>query len=55
MTYKTIQPVSVPNLKLFGPMKTELLAKEVREVSIIWENVRGAFLPPPPGNLAATI
>ena len=24
MGYKTIQPVFVPNLKLFGPTKTEL-------------------------------
>ena len=30
MGYKTIQHVSAPNLKLFGPMKTELWAKEVR-------------------------
>ena len=29
MAYKTIQHVSVLNLKLFGPMKTELWAKEI--------------------------
>ena len=29
MAYKTIQCVSVPNLKLFGPMKTKLWAKEI--------------------------
>ena len=31
MDYKTIKRVFVPNLKSFGPMKTELRAKEVRE------------------------
>ena len=35
MAYKTIQRVSVPNLKLFGSMKTELRAKEVGEFSIM--------------------
>ena len=35
MAYKTIQRVSVPNLKLFGSMKTELCAKEVGEFSIM--------------------
>ena len=35
IAYKTIQCVSVPNLNLFGPMKTELLAKEVGEFSIM--------------------
>ena len=34
MVYKTMQRVSVPNLKLFGPMKTEIWAKEVGEFSI---------------------
>ena len=29
-----MQRVSVPNLKLFGPMKTEIWAKEAREFSI---------------------
>ena len=29
MTYKTIKRMSVPNLKSFGPTKTELWAKEV--------------------------
>ena len=32
---KTIEHVSVPNLKLFGPMKTKLWAKEVGELSIM--------------------
>ena len=46
MTYQTIQHVSVPNLHLFGPMKTELQAKEVGEISIIWENgLVGTLLP----------
>ena len=35
MANKTIQPVSVPNLKSFGPMKTDSWAKEVGEVSIM--------------------
>ena len=35
VTYKTIQRVPVPNLKLFGPMKTELWAKEVTEFSVM--------------------
>ena len=34
MAYKTIQHVSVPNMKLFGSLKTELWAKEVGEFSI---------------------
>ena len=29
MAYKTIQGFSVPDLMLFGPMKTDLWAKEV--------------------------
>ena len=29
MAYKTIKRVSVPNLKLFGPTKTELRAKKL--------------------------
>ena len=29
MTFKTIKRVTVPNLKSFRPMKTELQAKEV--------------------------
>ena len=32
---ETIQPFSVLNLKSFGPMKTDLWAKEVEEVSIM--------------------
>ena len=35
MACKTIQLVYVPNLKLFGPMKTELWVKEVGEFSIM--------------------
>ena len=31
MAFKTIQRVFVPNLKLSGPRRTELLAKEVEE------------------------
>ena len=30
-----MQRVSVPNLNLFGPMKTELRAKEVRKFIIM--------------------
>ena len=35
ITYKTIQRVSVPNLNLSAPMKTELEAKEVGEITIM--------------------
>ena len=35
MASKTIQCVFVSNLKLFGPIKTELWAKEVGEFSIM--------------------
>ena len=35
MAYKTIQLVSVPNLKLFRPMKRDLWAKEVGRFSIM--------------------
>ena len=35
MACRTIQRVYVPNLKSFGPVKTELQAKEVREISIM--------------------
>ena len=35
MAYKTIKRVSVPNLKSFGPTKTELQAKEIGELSIM--------------------
>ena len=35
IAYKTIQHVSVPNLSLFGSMKTELRAKEVGKFSIM--------------------
>ena len=33
MAYETIKRVPVPNLKSFGPTKTELRGKEVRESS----------------------
>ena len=49
MTYKTIKRVSVPNLKLFGPPKIELWAKELGRFSImltIWEDSPvGVLLP----------
>ena len=35
MAYKTIKRVSIPNLKSFGPTKTELQAKEVGELPIM--------------------
>ena len=35
MACKTIQCVSVPNLKVFGSIKTEFWAKEVEEFSIM--------------------
>ena len=35
MVNKTIQRVSVPNLKFFGPIKTELWAKEVGDFSFM--------------------
>ena len=38
---KTVQHVSVANLKLFGPIKTELWDKEVREFSIMGKWVSG--------------
>ena len=44
--YKTIQRVSVLNLKLFGPMKTELWAEEVRHFFIMLENWLVAILLP---------
>ena len=34
MVYKTMQRGSLPTLKLFGPMKTEIWVKEVGEFSI---------------------
>ena len=36
MAYKTIQCVSVPNLKLFGQMKTGLWTTEAGEFSILF-------------------
>ena len=35
IAYKTVQRVSVPSLNLFGPVKTELRAKEVGEFAIM--------------------
>ena len=35
MAHKTIQRVSVPNLKVFEPMKTELWSKEAGEFSVM--------------------
>ena len=35
MAYETIQCVLVPNLKLYGPTKAELKAKEVGEFSFM--------------------
>ena len=35
LAYKTIQRVSASNLKSFGPTKTELRAKEVREFPVM--------------------
>ena len=48
MAYETTQRVSVPNLKLFGPMKTNLWAKEVGEFSIMLhgeDKLLGILLP----------
>ena len=42
MAYKTIKRVSVPNLKSFGPTKTELRAKEVGEFSLCYMGKRDA-------------
>ena len=46
---QTIQQVPVPNLKLFGPMKTELWTKEVEEFSNMLYGKMGwwAFFRPP--------
>ena len=41
MAYKTIKRVSIPNLKSFGPTKTELQAKEVGEFSIMLHGKMG--------------
>ena len=46
MAYKTIKRVSVPNLKLFGPTKTELWTKNL-ENFVMWENGPQAFSCPP--------
>ena len=41
MAYKTIQRVSVPNLKLFVSIKTELWAKKVEEFSVMLDGKMG--------------
>ena len=49
IAYKTIQRVSIPNLKLFGPTATELWGKEVGEFSIMFCGKMGwwaLFCPP---------
>ena len=48
MDYKTTQHVSVPHVKLFGPIITELCAKEVEEFSqyAVWENGLVGILSP---------
>ena len=40
MTYRTIQLVSVPNLKLFGPMTTTKIVQRGWKIFyyVIWEN-----------------
>ena len=43
MAYKRINRVSVPNLKSFGPTKTELGAKEVGEFSIMLYQYMGKW------------
>ena len=55
MTYKIIQQVSVPNLKLFESMKTELSAKDVGEFLLccyMGKWVVGILLPT---NMAAAV
>ena len=49
MAYRTIQRVSVPNLKLFGSMKTELWANESWRIFyyVTWENGLVGILCPP--------
>ena len=41
MAYKTIKRVSVPNVKSFGPTRTELRAKEFEEFSIMLHRKMG--------------
>ena len=52
MAYKTIQRVFVLNLKLFGPMETELQAKEVGHYVMQGNGLVGILLPT---NMAAAI
>ena len=51
---KTIQRISVPNLKLFGPSKTELWAKEGGKFSIMLHGKMGWWAALPT-NMAAAI
>ena len=53
MAYKTIKRVSVPNLKSFGPTKTELQSKEIGQFSVILGKLAGSVLLP--SNMAAAI
>ena len=52
MACKTTQRVSVPNLKLFGSMKTELCTQEILEFCIMFCGKMGWCLAT---NMAATI
>ena len=54
MTCKTTQRVSVPNLELFGPMKTELRVKELEEFSIQLRYI-GKWAGSLPTNMAASV
>ena len=48
MTNKTIKRISVPNLKSFGPTKTQLRAKKwIIFYYVIWGNGLGEFSCPP--------
>ena len=46
MAYKIIKSVFVPNVKSFGPTKTELRAKEVGEFSIVLYRKMAFSCPP---------
>ena len=55
MAYKTIQCVSVLNLKSFGPVKTELWPKEVGHFSVMLYMGKLAGRHLLPTNMAAAI
>ena len=55
MAYKTVPRVTVPNLKLFGKIKTELWAKEFGEFSLMLSGENGLVGILLPTNMAATI